>query len=146
MRAVIQRVSKASVSIEGKTTGSIDHGLMVLLAVSAYDEISDAEYLAEKIINLRIFNDGNDKLNLSLVDVKGEILSISQFTLYGNTKKGRRPSFIDSAPPEKGNRLYEIFNNAIRKFNVKVETGIFGAMMDVELINSGPVTLIIDSK
>ena len=146
MRLVIQRVSKASVEIEGKVNGKIDEGFMLLVGITNDDNKEVVEKMADKLINLRIFEDENEKLNLSLMDVKGEILSISQFTLYANCKKGRRPSFLDAAKPDLSKPLYEYFNEYLEKIGVHVETGIFGAMMNVSLINDGPTTIILDSK
>ena len=146
MRLVIQRVSKASVEIEGKVNGKIDEGFMVLVGITNDDNKEVVEKMADKLINLRIFEDENEKLNLSLMDVKGKILSISQFTLYANCKKGRRPSFLDAAKPDLSTPLYEYFNEYLEKKGVHVETGIFGAMMNVSLINEGPTTIILDSK
>ncbi|BAM47182.1 D-aminoacyl-tRNA deacylase [Amphibacillus xylanus] len=146
MRAVIQKVSQASVKVENKIVGQIDHGFVVLLGVTHNDTEEDAEYLAKKICHLRIFEDEAEKMNLSLLDVQGSVLSISQFTLYSDTRKGRRPSFTDAARPEQANQLYEYFNQQIESYGVKLETGEFGAMMDVSLINQGPVTIIIDSE
>ncbi|HET7581049.1 MAG TPA: D-aminoacyl-tRNA deacylase [Bacillales bacterium] len=146
MRVVLQRSKKASVEVEGETVGQIDHGLMLLVGIKQDDEPKDIQYVAEKIANLRIFEDENGKMNLSLLDVGGAVLSVSQFTLYGDTRKGRRPSFIDAARPEKAEALYEAFNEALREKGITVETGQFGAMMDVHLTNDGPVTLIVESK
>jgi len=145
MRAVIQKVSQASVTVSNQEVGQIDQGLVVLLGVTHDDTEADADYLARKITQLRIFEDDQGKMNLSLTDVKGSILSISQFTLYADTKKGRRPSFTDAAKPDEANQLYEYFNEQLRSYQVNVATGEFGAMMDVSLINNGPVTIIIDS-
>ncbi|MRG88259.1 D-aminoacyl-tRNA deacylase [Salinibacillus xinjiangensis] len=145
MRAVVQKVNQAHVKVENQESGRIATGLVVLLGVTHDDEESDAEYLAEKIVNLRIFEDENEKMNLSLKDVQGSILSISQFTLYGDTRKGRRPNFMNAAKPEPANELYEKFNSLVKSKGVTVETGVFGAMMDVTLTNNGPVTLILDS-
>lgn len=146
MKAVIQRAKNASVTVDGNEIGSIDNGFVVLLGVTHEDTDEDIEYLVNKIINLRVFEDDNGKMNLSLLDTNGQILSISQFTLYADTRKGRRPSFVHAAKPDQANELYEQFNEALRKENIHVETGEFGAMMDVSLINAGPVTIIIDSK
>ncbi|GGC92618.1 putative D-aminoacyl-tRNA deacylase-like protein [Thalassobacillus devorans] len=146
MRAVIQRAKNASVTVEGKITGEIDSGLVVLLGVTHEDTEEDAKYLANKVTNLRIFEDEQEKMNLSLKDVEGKILSISQFTLYGDTRKGRRPNFMAAAKPDKAIELYEVFNILVVKEGVDVETGAFGEMMDVQLNNVGPVTLILDSK
>ena len=142
MRLVVQRVSEASVEIEGKINGQIKQGFMVLVGITN----DDNDKMVNKLINLRIFEDENEKLNLSLMDIKGEILSISQFTLYANCKKGRRPSFLDAAKPEISKPLYEYFNKALENAGVHTETGIFGAMMKVSLINDGPTTIILDSK
>jgi D-tyrosyl-tRNA(Tyr) deacylase len=146
MRAVVQRVSRAKVTVEGEVAGEIDRGLLVLLGVAGTDTESDADYLVEKIVNLRIFEDADDKMNLSLLDIKGELLVVSQFTLYGDTRRGRRPSFIDAAPPEKANELYEYFVQKASVQVAKVQAGRFQAMMDVELVNDGPVTIMLDSE
>ena len=146
MRIVLQRVSRAKVTVCGEIVGEIGKGILVLLGVSNSDSEKDAIYLLEKTVNLRIFEDLDEKMNLSLHDVKGELLVVSQFTLYGDTRKGRRPSFIEAAPPEKANQLYEFFVAEARKQISKVETGKFQAMMDVELVNDGPVTILIDSN
>ncbi|WP_102026918.1 D-aminoacyl-tRNA deacylase [Salirhabdus sp. Marseille-P4669] len=146
MRAVIQKVTQAKVEVEDKQVGEIQDGLVVLLGVTHDDNETDAEYLAEKIVHLRIFEDDQEKMNLSLKDVGGKILSISQFTLYGNTRKGRRPNFMNAAKPDVANPLYEKFNDFIREKGIVVETGVFGAMMNVSLTNNGPVTLLLDSK
>ena len=146
MRLVIQRVSEASVEIEGKINGEIKEGFMVLVGITNDDNKEVVEKMADKLIHLRIFEDENEKLNLSLMDVRGEILSISQFTLYANCKKGRRPSFLDAAKPDLSKPLYDYFNEYLTKKGVHVETGIFGAMMNVSLINDGPTTIILDSK
>jgi D-tyrosyl-tRNA(Tyr) deacylase len=146
VRAVIQRVKKAKVTVDNNIVGSINQGFVVLLGVTHEDTLEDIKYLAEKIINLRIFEDEQGKLNLSLVDIQGEILSVSQFTLYADCRKGRRPSFTNAAPPEMANNLYLEFNNYLRELGIKVATGVFQAHMDVELVNNGPVTIILDSK
>jgi D-tyrosyl-tRNA(Tyr) deacylase len=146
MKAVLQRVSRAKVTVDGKVIGEIGKGLLVLLGVSTKDSEKDALYLVEKILNLRIFEDANGKMNNSLLDIAGELLVVSQFTLYGDSRKGRRPSFMRAAAPEHVNRLYEFFVSEARKQVKNVETGRFQAMMDVELVNEGPVTLIIDSE
>ena len=146
MRAVVQRVSRARVSVGGETTGEIGAGLMILLGVGREDTAAVAAALAEKGANLRIFEDENGKMNLSLLDVKGSALVVSQFTLYGDARGGRRPSFIAAAPPEMAKTLYEEFCAALRKLGVSVATGIFQAMMSVELVNEGPVTILLDSE
>ena len=146
MRAVLQRVSRAKVTVDGRITGDIDRGLLVLLGVGQNDDEEVAEKLLDKIIKLRIFDDGDGKMNLSLADIDGELLVVSQFTLYADTRKGRRPSFIDAASPRDGNRLYEYFVEQAKRLGRKVETGEFGAMMDVELVNDGPVTITIDTE
>lgn len=145
MRAVVQRVSRAKVTVDGEITGEIGRGILLLLGVSRKDSEKEALYLLEKTLNLRIFEDAEDKMNLSLLDMKGELLVVSQFTLYGDARKGRRPSFIEAAQPSEANRLYEFFVAAARKQISKVETGRFQAMMDVELVNDGPVTILLDS-
>ena len=146
MKVVVQRVKSASVAVEGKIVGKIVNGLVLLICVAETDTKDNVESIANKCTNLRIFQDNQGKLNRSLIDEKGEVLAISQFTLLGDTRKGRRPSFISAAHPEKGKEYYEYFIDCIVKQGVNVETGIFGAMMDVELINTGPVTLIVESK
>lgn len=146
MRAVIQRVKKGSVEIEGKEVGRVNEGLVVLLGVGREDTKDNAEYLAEKIINLRIFEDSEDKMNLSAKDIKAEILVISQFTLYGDCRKGRRPSFISAALPDKAEKLYEHFVSCLKKYHLTVETGKFQTMMLVKIFNYGPVTIIMDSE
>lgn len=146
MKAVIQRAKNASVSVDEKIVGAIDDGFVILLGVTHEDTIDDIDYLVNKIIHLRVFEDENEKMNLSLLDIGGSILSISQFTLYADTKKGRRPSFVQAAKPDQALDLYEKFNHALVNKNIHVETGEFGAMMDVGLTNVGPVTIILDSK
>ena len=146
MRTIIQRVKESSVSVQGHIVGNIGKGILVLLGVNKQDDEKDADYLADKIINLRIFEDENGKMNRSLPDVGGECLVVSQFTLYGDCRKGRRPSFTQAAPPEKANALYEYFVESVRKKDIQVHTGQFQAMMDVALINDGPVTFIVESK
>lgn len=146
MRVVIQRVKHARVTVDHEVVGEIQQGFVLLVGITHDDTEEDAEYCAKKIPNLRVFEDEAGKMNLSLCDVGGGILSISQFTLYGDMRKGRRPNFMAAAKPEQANRLYEYFNQLLREQNIVVETGIFGAMMDVELVNAGPVTLILDSK
>jgi len=146
MRAVIQRVSRAKVSVEGEMIGEIGKGILVLLGISSTDTEKEAIYLLEKTLNLRIFEDAAGKMNLSLLNIKGELLVVSQFTLYADVRKGRRPSFIEAAAPEKANPLYEFFVAEAVKQVKKVATGRFQTMMDVELVNDGPVTILIDSK
>ena len=146
MRAVVQRVSSARVTVDGETVGEIERGALVLIGVASGDTEAGADYLCEKIVNLRIFDDEDGKMNLSLLDINGHMLVVSQFTLYGDTRRGRRPSFIDAAPPEDANRLYEHFVSFARRDVSRVETGTFRAMMDVELVNDGPVTIILDSE
>lgn len=146
MRAVIQRVSRAKVTVGDEITGEIGKGLLILLGVSVKDSEKDAVFLLEKTLNLRIFEDAEDKMNFSLLDISGELLVVSQFTLYGDVRKGRRPSFIEAAPPEKANMLYEYFVAEARKKVDQVATGKFQAMMDVELVNDGPVTILLDSE
>ncbi len=146
MRAVVQRVSRAKVTVDSKVTGEIDTGILLLLGVSSRDTENDVLYLVDKTLNLRIFEDSDGKMNKSLLDVDGDLLVVSQFTLYGDTRRGRRPSFIDAAPPEEANGLYELFVSESRKQIRNVATGVFQAMMDVELVNDGPVTILIDSE
>lgn len=146
MRIVVQRASQGRVKVEGKITGEIGRGLVLLVGVTHDDTEQDADWLADKVVGLRIFEDPEAKMNLSLLDVDGAILSVSQFTLYGDCRKGRRPNFMEAAKPEQANRLYEYFNDKLRSCDVRVETGVFGAMMDVELVNDGPVTILLDSK
>jgi D-aminoacyl-tRNA deacylase len=146
MRAVIQRVSQASVTVDGKTVGEIARGFLVLLGVKRGDTNDDAAYLARKIAKLRVFNDDAGKMNLSLEQVAGAVLAVSQFTLYANTRDGNRPSFIDAAAPDDGRRLYGTFCELLRNENLEVETGIFQADMKVALVNDGPVTILIDSS
>lgn len=146
MKAVIQRARHASVDVADEMVGSIENGLVVLLGVTHEDTIDDAIYIANKIVHLRIFEDDFGKMNLSLKDVGGDILSISQFTLYGDTRKGRRPNFMQAAAAEHAKLMYDQFNELLRDTDIHVETGVFGAMMDVKFTNVGPVTLILDSK
>jgi D-aminoacyl-tRNA deacylase len=145
MRAVVQRVSRAKVTVEGTVTGEIDAGLMILLGVGKQDTSAVATAMAEKLANLRIFEDAAGKMNLSLLEVKGSALVVSQFTLYGDARGQRRPSFISAAPPDLAKKLYEEFCDAFKKLGVNVGTGIFQAMMSVELVNEGPVTILVDS-
>jgi len=146
MRAVVQRVKKGSVEIEEKEIGKIEKGLVILLGVGQNDTEKDAKYLAEKIVNLRIFEDKEGKMNLSVKDINGQILVISQFTLYGDCKKGRRPSFISAALPDKAVKLYDYFVKSIKNYGLKIETGEFQAMMLVKIYNDGPVTILLDSE
>lgn len=146
MRAVVQRVSRAKVTVGEEITGEIGTGSLVLLGVSIRDTEQDAVYLVDKVLNLRIFEDADEKMNLSLLDIKGQLLVVSQFTLYGDVTRGRRPSFIDAAPPERANHLYEVFVAEAGKHVKDVQTGRFQAMMDVELVNDGPVTILLDSE
>jgi D-aminoacyl-tRNA deacylase len=144
MKIVLQRVSEACVTVDGNIVGSIDRGIMLLLGIHTGDSEAQADFLADKCAELRIFPDEDGKMNLSLIDIGGEALVVSQFTLLGNCSKGRRPSFIDAAPPEKGNALYRYFVNKLKEKTGKVETGIFGAMMQVYLVNDGPVTMLLE--
>lgn len=146
MRAVVQRVKKSHVEVDGKITGQINKGLMVLLGISDEDKIEDIDYMVDKITNLRIFEDADNKMNLSLLDVGGEILVVSQFTLYGDCRKGRRPSFIRAARPDKAQELYNLFISKLEGMNIVVQSGIFQADMTVYIENDGPVTLIVDSE
>jgi len=146
MRAVIQRVKSCSVTVGNETVGNIDKGLLVLLGIAKTDKTDDVKYLADKIVNLRIFEDENRKMNRSLMDTGGEMLVVSQFTVLGDCKKGRRPSFVDAAAPDHATGLYQIFVEEVRQKGVPVETGRFRARMEVCLINDGPVTLILESK
>jgi D-tyrosyl-tRNA(Tyr) deacylase len=147
MRAVVQRVTSSSVKVNNEVVGSINAGFNVLLGIEDEDDKNDAKYLANKIVNLRIFEDEFEKMNLSLIDVKGEILVISQFTLLGDCRKGRRPSFIDAARPEKAKKIYEFFLKYIEEnYEINVQAGIFQVHMEVDIQNDGPVTLLVDSK
>lgn len=146
MRAVVQRVSRAKVTVDGSITGEIKLGLLVLLGVTHRDTEADATYLAEKVAGLRVFEDVDGKMNRSVQDVGGSILAVSQFTLYGDVRRGKRPSFDDAAPPELAERLYEFFVQHIQTLGVRCETGRFREMMQVELVNEGPVTILLDSK
>lgn len=146
MRVVVQRVKHASVTINGTVNGKINNGFLVLLGIQSTDSEQDVDYLVKKVTNLRIFSDENDKMNLSLKDVNGELLVISQFTLYGNCREGNRPSFIEAAKPDVAIPLYEYFVEECKKQITVVETGVFGADMKVSLLNDGPVTIIIESK
>lgn len=146
MKVVVQRAKCAKVTVNGETVGSIGHGLVLLVGVTHSDTIEDVAFVADKIAHLRIFEDESGKMNLSVLDVGGEILSVSQFTLYGDCRKGRRPNFMEAAKPDHALPIYEALNEALRQKGIRVETGKFGAMMEVELINDGPVTLIVESK
>ena len=146
MKAVIQRVSEASVKVPGEIVGKISDGLLLLIGIDEEDEKADADWLVQKILNLRIFGDEEGKLNLSVLDISGEILCISQFTLIADYKKGNRPSFIKAAKPDKAIPLFEYFKTEIAKSNLKIASGIFGADMKVSLLNDGPVTIVMDSK
>lgn len=146
MKIVLQRVSEASVKVESTIIGQITHGFLLLVGITHSDTIADVDYMVEKILPLRIFEDEEGKLNLSLQEVGGQILSVSQFTLYGDCKKGRRPSFIKAARPDMAKQLYDQLNEKFREKGVTVETGEFGAMMEVDLVNDGPVTLILETE
>jgi len=147
MRAVVQRVKRAEVRVEGQVTGKIGNGLLILLGVGQDDDQKDLAYLADKIMNLRIFEDSEDKMNLSVLDVGGQVLVVSQFTLYGDCRKGKRPSYSSAARPELAEKYYNEFIEYVRNnYKIQVETGVFQAMMEVDFINDGPVTLLLDSK
>jgi len=146
MQALVQRVTNASVTVGNKTVGEIGQGLVVLLGVARDDSQEDARYLADKVVNLRIFSDEAGRFSLSALEVKGEILVVSQFTLLADTRKGRRPSFTEAAPPDKARELYEFFIEQVRSFRLKVETGVFQEYMLVDIHNDGPVTLLLESK
>lgn len=146
MKIVIQRVKQASVSVEGNSVGSIEHGYLLLVGIHSDDTIDDVNYCAKKVNGMRIFEDEAGKMNLDIHQVGGSILSISQFTLYGDSRKGNRPSFIEAARPEKANELYLAFNEVLRNYGNTVETGVFQADMKVSLINDGPVTIIVNSR
>jgi len=145
MRVVIQRVSRARVLVDGSVTGEIGAGLLALVAVGRSDDSETASAMVERVVNLRIFNDPQGKMNLSLLDTGGSLLAVSQFTLYGDARGQRRPSFLQAAPPDQGRALYEEFVSAVRARGVRVETGVFQAHMSVELVNDGPVTILLDS-
>ena len=145
MRAVVQRVKKSCVTIDGEVLGKIDNGLLLLVGIEDSDAEADIEYMCDKIVNLRIFEDDNEKMNLSVRDVGGSVLIVSQFTLYGDARKGRRPNFSSAARPEKAVPVYEKLIEKISEY-VSVQTGVFGAMMQVELVNDGPVTILLESK
>lgn len=146
MRAVVQRVSRSEVTVDGRTTGKINKGLLVLLGVTHGDTSKDVDYIVDKTINLRIFEDENDKMNLSLKDIGGEMLAVSQFTLYGDCRKGRRPSFTNAAAPEEADKLYQEFVKKVSEQGINTETGEFGAHMIVDLVNDGPVTILLESN
>ncbi len=146
MRAVVQRVSRAKVTVDGRITGEIGMGLLVLLGVGQQDGDSDVQYLADKIVGLRVFEDGQGKMNRSVLEVGGSVLTVSQFTLYGDVRRGKRPSFDAEAAPETARRLYELFVERIRLAGLRCETGRFQEMMQVELANEGPVTILLDSE
>ena len=146
MRAVVQRVKEAQVSVDGEVVGRIGRGLLVLLGVATGDAAADAVAMAEKVANLRIFDDPKGQMNLSALDIGGEVLVVSQFTLLGDARRGRRPSYIEAAPPDEANRLYGLFAAESRRLGLRVETGVFRAMMDVALVNEGPVTILLDSN
>lgn len=146
LRAIVQRVKSSKVSVDGEVIGSISKGFNVLLGISKEDTLEDIKYIKDKIINLRVFEDENDKMNLSLLDVKGEILLISQFTLYGDCRKGRRPNFMEAMGGEEARSLYETTLEAFKESGLKVEKGEFGAHMVVDIVNDGPVTIMLDSK
>lgn len=146
MKAVVQRVTQSSVTVDGQQIGAIKHGLMVLLGVAQHDTEVDARYLADKIVHLRIFEDHQGKMNRSLVEAGGSMLVVSQFTLLGDCRKGRRPSFVSAAPPDKAEKLYTFFADCVRELGIEVAMGQFRAMMQVALVNDGPVTLLVESK
>ena len=146
MRVVLQRSGSANVKVDGEVTGKIDKGYVLLVGITHTDTEEDVDYVAKKIANLRLWEDEEGKMNRSILEVGGDILSVSQFTLYGDTKKGRRPSFINAARPEQAEPLWQSFNEKLKEQGLQVQTGIFGAMMDVELVNDGPVTIIVESK
>lgn len=146
MKVVLQRSKEASVTVDGEVKGAIRSGAVLLVGITHEDTEEDARYVADKVVNLRIFEDEEGKMNHSLLDVGGEILSISQFTLYGDCRKGRRPNFMSAAKPDHAESVYDYFNKVLKEKRIKVETGVFGAMMDVNLTNDGPVTLMIESK
>lgn len=146
MRAVVQRVSSSKVTVDNEVIGSIDRGFNVLIGISKEDTVEDLKYIKDKLINLRVFEDENDKMNLSLLDVKGDILAISQFTLYGDCRKGRRPNFMNAMGGDEAKDLYIQFVNMLKETGLKVETGEFGAHMKVDIQNDGPVTILLDSN
>ena len=146
MKVILQRSGTASVTVDGEVTGSIQRGYVLLVGITHEDTEKDADYIAKKVAGLRLWEDEDGKMNRSIDEVDGEVLSVSQFTLYGDVRKGRRPSFIEAARPEKAEPIWNYFNESLREQGLKVETGVFGAMMDVSLVNDGPVTIIIESK
>lgn len=146
MRAVVQRVKKSSVKVDGEIVGAIQNGLNVLIGICKDDTLDDLKYIVDKVINLRIFHDDNDKMNLSVKDINGAILAISQFTLYGDCRKGRRPNFMNAMGGDEAKALYEEFVKMLKESGLKIETGEFGAHMNVEIENDGPVTILLDSK
>ena len=146
MRAVVQRVKRSSVKVDGEIVGSIENGINVLIGICAEDTLDDIKYIVDKVVNLRIFQDDNDRMNLSLKDIDGEILAISQFTLYGDCRRGRRPNFMNALGGNEAKVLYDEFIHMLKDTGVKVETGVFVAHMDVEIQNDGPVTILLDSK
>ena len=146
MRIIAQRAKNSFVTIEGETVGSIESGLVLLLGVGREDTEEDIDFLVGKVVNLRIFEDGEGKMNESLLETGGEILLVSQFTLYGDTRKGRRPSFIQAAPPEKAKAFYELFRDKLEALDVRVATGVFQADMEVHIVNDGPVTILLDTE
>ena len=146
MRVVLQRSKQASVTVDGQVTGAIDKGYMLLVGITHSDTMEDIQYVAKKIADLRIWEDEAGKMNRSISEVGGAILSVSQFTLYADTRKGKRPSFIEAARPEQAEPLWQAFNQELMTYGLQVETGVFGAMMDVALVNDGPVTIIVESK
>jgi len=146
MKVVIQRARNAKVHVANKVVGEIQDGLVILVGFTHEDTIEDINYIVNKIVHLRIFEDENHKMNFSIKEIGGSVLSISQFTIYSDTRKGRRPSFVQAAPPEKAKKLYEKFNDSVRQMGIPVEIGRFGEMMDVQLTNVGPVTIILDSN
>lgn len=146
MRAVVQRVKKSSVKVDGQIVGAIQNGLNVLIGICEDDTLDDLKYIVDKVINLRIFHDDNDKMNLSVKDINGAILAISQFTLYGDCRKGRRPNFMSALGGNEAEKLYDKFIEMLRETGIEIATGVFGAHMDVEIQNDGPVTILLDSK
>ena len=146
MRAVVQRVKKSSVKVDGEIVGAIQNGLNVLIGICKDDTLDDLKYIVDKVINLRIFHDDNDKMNLSVKDINGSILAISQFTLYGDCRKGRRPNFMNALGGNEAEKLYDKFIEMLRETGIEIATGVFGAHMDVEIQNDGPVTILLDSK